>query len=133
MSRTRPRLQKETQARTLALHQGGKHMIWIIQVFLLMGIVFSVIGNLGVLMFPDVYTRLQASSTCSTTSVLSILIAAMLSAGFSPLSGKILVITIFFLISSPVASYIVARFAWSQEIIPWRKLKPHHLFQETKQ
>jgi multicomponent Na+:H+ antiporter subunit G len=108
-------------------------MIWVVQVFLLMGIVFSILGNLGVLIFPDVYTRLQASSTCSTTSVFSIFIAAMLSAGFSPLSGKILVITLFFLISSPVSSYIVARFAWNKEIIPWRKLKPHQPgFQETE-
>lgn len=100
-------------------------MIWIAQVFLLVGIVFSLMGNLGVLIFPDVYTRLQASSTCSTTSVFSIFIATMLSAGFSPLTGKILVITIFFLISSPVASYIIARYAWHAEIPVWRKLRSH--------
>ena len=80
-------------------------------------------GNVGVLLFPDVYTRLQASSTCSTTSVVSVFIAAMLSEGFSPLSGKILVITFFFLITSPVSSYIVARFAWNQDIVAWRKFK----------
>lgn len=96
-------------------------MIWLTQVFLLLGIVFSVLGNLGVLIFPDVYTRLQASSTCSTTSVFSVFIAAMLSTGFSPLSGKILVITVFFFISSPVSSYIIARYAWHNEIIPWQK------------
>ncbi len=96
-------------------------MLWLAQIFLLMGMVFSVMGNLGVIMFPDVYTRLQASSTCSTTSVFSVFIAAMLSAGFSPLSGKILVITLFFLISSPVSSYIIARYAWQKGITPWKK------------
>lgn len=98
-------------------------MIWLAQVFLVLGIVFSIMGNLGVLIFPDVYTRLQASSTCSTTSVFSIFIAAMLSAGFSPVSGKILVITAFFLISSPVSSYIIARYAWQNEIVPWQKTR----------
>ncbi len=98
-------------------------MIWAAQLFLVLGIVFSILGNLGVLIFPDVYTRLQASSTCSTTSVFSIFIAAMLSAGFSPLSGKILVITAFFLVSSPVSSYIIARYAWHNEIIPWQRRK----------
>ena len=98
-------------------------MIWLVQAFLLMGIIFSIMGNVGVLIFPDVYTRLQASSTCSTTSVFSIFIAAMLSAGFSPFSGKILVITLFFFISSPVSSYIIARYAWHKGIIPWRKFK----------
>ena len=100
-------------------------MIWIVQAFLLMGIVFSIMGNLGVLIFPGVYTRLQASSTCSTTSVFSIFIAAMLSAGFSPLTGEILAITVFFLITSPVSSYIIARYAWHKDIPPWRKIKSH--------
>ena len=100
-------------------------MIWVVQAFLLMGIVFSIMGNLGVLIFPDVYTRLQASSTCSTTSVFSIFIAAMLSAGFSPLTGEILAITVFFLITSPVSSYIIARYAWRKDIPPWRKIKSH--------
>lgn len=98
-------------------------MNWLAQLFFLFGIIFSIMGNVGVLLFPDVYTRLQASSTCSTTSVVSVFIAAMLSEGFSPLSGKILVITFFFLITSPVSSYIVARFAWNQEIVAWRKFK----------
>ena len=99
-------------------------MIWLAQFFLLLGIIFSVMGNLGMLLFPDVYTRLQASSTCGTTSIVSIFSAAMLYEGISPLTGKILAITLFFLISSPLASYIVARFAWNQEIVAWRKFKP---------
>jgi multisubunit Na+/H+ antiporter MnhG subunit len=33
------------------------------------------------------------------------------------------VITVFFFISSPVSSYIIARYAWHNEIIPWQKKK----------
>jgi len=96
----------------------------LIQFFLFLGIIFAVLGNLGVLIFPDVYTRLQASSTCTTTSVFSFFIAGMLYSGFSPITGKILVITVFFIVSSPVSAHIVARFAWNREIVPWRKLTP---------
>ncbi len=99
-------------------------MIWLAQLFLLLGIIFSVMGNLGALLFPDVYTRLQASSTCGTTSIFSIFIAALLVEGFSPLAGKIMAITLFFMISSPLSSYIIARFAWNQDIVAWRKFKP---------
>jgi len=98
-------------------------MIWLVQLLFLMGIVFNVMGNLGVLMFPDVYTRLQASSTCGTTSVISILLAAMLYSGLTPMTGKILVILLFFFISNPVSSHIIARYAWNKEIVPWRKLR----------
>ena len=41
-------------------------------IFMGIGALFIVMANIGVLVFPDVYTRLQASSTCSTTAVFSI-------------------------------------------------------------
>lgn len=90
-------------------------------VFLVLGAVFNIMGNLGVLIFPDVYTRLQASSTCSTTSVLSFFIGCMLIAGWGPMLGRLLVITLFFFITSPIAAHIIARFAWQTGIVPWRQ------------
>lgn len=96
-------------------------MILLVYAFLGMGIFFGVLGNIGVLRFPDVYTRLQASSKCSVTSLLSIFIALMLLKGLTPMTLRILVITIFFLISSPVASHVIGRRAWEQGIAPWRK------------
>ena len=94
---------------------------WFVYLFLFLGIIFNLMGNLGILIFPDTYTRLQASSTCSTTSVISVFFAAMISAGFTSITGKIIVITLFFFISSPVSAHIIARFAWNNENIPWRK------------
>jgi multicomponent Na+:H+ antiporter subunit G len=91
--------------------------------FLLLGVVFNIMGTLGALIFPDVYTRLQASSTCTTTAVISVFIAAMAGAGFSPITGKIIVITLFFFISSPVSTHIIALYAWNQDMVPWRKLR----------
>jgi len=89
--------------------------------FLGLGVVFGVMGNLGVLIFPDVYTRLQASSTASTTSVLSVFIATMIISGFTPMTGKIAVITVFFFITSPIAAHIIGRFAWQAGVNPWRR------------
>ena len=96
-------------------------MNWIALLFLLLGAVFGIMGNLGVLVFPDVYTRLQASSTCSTTSVFSVFVACMIVDGWSPMTGKILVITFFFFITNPISSHIIARYAWESEIVPWRR------------
>ena len=96
-------------------------MEWIIYFFLLLAVIFNIVGTLGVLIFPDVYTRLQASSTATTTSVISAFIASMVSAGISPITGKIFVIILFFFISSPVSTHIIALYAWNHEISPWRK------------
>jgi len=94
---------------------------WFVGVFLVLGVIFGLMGNLGVLIFPDVYTRLQASSTASTTSVFSAFVAAMIAAGSTQMIGKIIVITLFFLVTSPIAAHIIARFAWENGVIPWRR------------
>lgn len=94
---------------------------WVAVVFLGLGVVFGLMGNVGVLAFPDVYTRLQASSTASTTSVFSAFIAAMFAAGWGPTTGKIIVIALFFFVSSPISSHIIARFAWERDVVPWRR------------
>ena len=96
-------------------------MDFVVFLFLFLGVVFGVIGNVGILLLPDVYTRLQASSTAGTTSVVSALIAAMFVTGWSPMTGKIAVIALFFFVSSPISSHIIARYAWQLEMIPWRR------------
>lgn len=90
-------------------------------IFFVLGAVFNIMGNLGVLIFPDSYTRLQASSTCSTTSVLSFLIGCMFLVGLGPMLGRLLVITIFFFITSPTSAHIIARFAWQNGTVAWRR------------
>ena len=89
--------------------------------FLVLGAVFGLMGNLGVLIFPDVYTRLQASSTASTSSVFSVFAACMFAAGWSPITGKILVIALFFIITNPISSHLIARYAWERDVVPWRR------------
>lgn len=89
--------------------------------FLGLGVFFGILGNIGVLRFPDVYTRLHASSKCNTTTVLSVLIACLLLEGFSPLSLRILLITLFFLVTGPVTSHIIGRRAWKRGLTPWRR------------
>jgi multicomponent Na+:H+ antiporter subunit G len=107
------------------VEKGEQLVIWAAAFFLLLGILFGITGNVGVLRFPDVFTRLHAAAKCSTTSVFSILLACMLLKGWSPMSGRILVIALFFLITSPVAAHIIGRSAWLRGIMPWgRKHRP---------
>jgi multicomponent Na+:H+ antiporter subunit G len=91
--------------------------------FFILGVFFTLTGQLGLLRSPDPFTRMQTSSTCSTTAVLSFLIAAGLLSGFSPFTGKILAVIVFSLITGPVSSHIIARYAWEEGIVPWRKPK----------
>ncbi|MCD6472387.1 monovalent cation/H(+) antiporter subunit G [Candidatus Aerophobetes bacterium] len=91
--------------------------------FIGMGVFFATFGNIGILRFPDVYTRLQASSKCGITSIISIFIGLMILEGLSFVTVRILVITMFFFITSPVSSHAIGRSAYEEGILPWRKEK----------
>jgi len=82
------------------------------------GIIFGAAGIAGLFRFSDPYARLQAGSLCGTTSVFSIFIGALFLAPNGAVAARIILITLFFLLSAPTGSHIVARFAWNSGIQP---------------
>lgn len=96
-------------------------------------VVFGVAGIVGLYRFPDAYARLQASSLCSTTAVFSVFLGALALAPSWAIAARLLVIIIFFLVSGPTGSHIVARFAWNSGLDPWKpmnKIKPRWRFRK---
>ena len=86
----------------------------------LLAFVFGIFGLVGLFRFPDPYSRPQSGSLLGTSSVLSIFIGTLLLAPNGAVAARVIVIMIFFLVSSPTGSHIVARFAWNTGIHPWR-------------
>jgi multicomponent Na+:H+ antiporter subunit G len=84
------------------------------------GALFGIFGVIGLFRFPDPYSRLQAGALAGTTAVISVFIGALVLAPNLAIAARIIVIIIFFLISSPTGAHLVARFAWNSEIIPWK-------------
>jgi multicomponent Na+:H+ antiporter subunit G len=85
-------------------------------------IVFGTAGIIGLFRFPDPYARLQAGSLCGTTAVFSIFLGALCLASSWAMAARIIIISIFFLVSAPTGSHIVARFAWNSGLEPWKPL-----------
>ena len=92
-------------------------------VFICFGIFFMLIGTIGVLRFPDVYTRLHASSKCGTTGVISIFIGLMVFKGFSQISLQIAVIAFFIFLTNPVSSHAIGKSAYDSKVAMWVKRK----------
>ncbi|MFP4301194.1 MAG: monovalent cation/H(+) antiporter subunit G [Alkalispirochaetaceae bacterium] len=90
-------------------------------VFFYLALFFAFVGALGTILMPDIYTRLQAGSLCGTTAVVSILIGAMFWVDLGPMTGRLFVLFLFFLVSSPTSTHIIARYAWRRGVIPWRR------------
>lgn len=77
----------------------------------LFGGFFVLVGGIGALRMPDVYTRLHASSLTDTLGSLCILGALMLQAGLSLATLKLAAIMIFLMFTSPVSSYALGNAA----------------------
>jgi len=88
-----------------------------------LGLFFMVFGVLGLLRFPDLYTRLHPAGKAGTAGMLSVFIGLILYSGFSLLSLRILLIALFIIVTSPVAAHAIARGAVESGIEPWKPEK----------
>jgi multicomponent Na+:H+ antiporter subunit G len=95
----------------------------IISVFIIIGTFFIVSSVIGILRFPDLYTRLHAASKSGTLGVASILIGSFLYFLFAEhvVSGKLLLGIVFVLLTAPVASHMLARAAYRSGVPMWEK------------
>lgn len=76
----------------------------------LAGTIFSIIGVLGFIRLPDVYTRLHATGKISVFGVVLLLLAAVI---YTPLGlGKGLILIALLLISGPAVSHALASAAY---------------------
>ena len=74
------------------------------------GTFFSVVGVLGLVRLPDVYTRLHATGKVSVFGVALLLIAAVL---WTPLGwGKALLLIILLMVAGPVTAHAIASAAY---------------------
>lgn len=72
---------------------------------------FGIIGGLGLLRFPDFFSRLHAAGVTDTLSALLIVLGLVLQSGISLLTLKLLLILLFLLFTTPTASHALAQAA----------------------
>lgn len=75
-------------------------------VFMLAGLFFCLVGVVGIMRFPDVYARIHASGKVSSLGVIGILIGTAFLMPETAL--EVVVLGLFLLVSSPVASHAIA-------------------------
>ncbi len=85
---------------------------------LLGGGVIGVLGGLGLLRFPDFYSRLHAAGMTDTLCALMIITGLILQTGLSLLTLKLALILLFLLFTSPTASHALAKAALSDGVEP---------------
>lgn len=81
-------------------------------------LIFS--GAVGVIRFPDFYTRMHAAGVTETLAAGFMLVGLMLLAGWSLVLFKLVMILLFILFTSPTASHALAKAAWKGKLQPVR-------------
>ncbi|MEZ5569284.1 MAG: monovalent cation/H(+) antiporter subunit G [Halioglobus sp.] len=82
------------------------------------GGLFVLIGGVGIVRLPDVYTRMHAASLTDTMGTLMILFGIMLQAGLSLAALKLAAIALFLMLTGPTATYALANAAMLSGLRP---------------
>lgn len=93
----------------------------LVVVFACVGAFFFLVGTLGLLRFPDYYSRTHATTKCDTVGAGSILLALALLRGLEPDMPKLLLLAGLVLLSSPTAGHALSRAAYRTGLKPWLK------------
>lgn len=86
----------------------------IASLILLAGAFFSLVGIVGMIRLPDVYSRIHASGKVATLGILGLLAGAALL--LPEVALKALALALFLVITSPVASHAIAAAAHRQGV-----------------
>lgn len=79
---------------------------------------FIVVGGIGILRFPDFFTRMHAVSITDTLCTSLIMLGLVLQAGMSLITLKLIVIVLFVFLTSPTSSHALAKTAMRGGMVP---------------
>jgi multicomponent Na+:H+ antiporter subunit G len=86
-------------------------------VLIISGCMFCLIGGLGLIRLPDMFARKHGASLIDTMGIGLILIGLMFQAGFTLITGKLVLILIFVFFTSPTSTYALARAAINGDLV----------------
>lgn len=88
-------------------------------VLLVAGLAFVLIGVIGILRLPDFYTRLHAASKCDTVGLALMVAGVAVHTGWSPVTGKVLLVALVVALVNAVGAHAIARAAYRSGQPPW--------------
>ena len=86
--------------------------------FILSGSFFVLVGAIGLLRMPDLYTRMHAASVTETLGAGLLIVGLMIQAGFGLVTLKLLFLLALFFFAGPVASHALAQAALHEGVEP---------------
>ncbi|TVP80850.1 MAG: monovalent cation/H(+) antiporter subunit G [Puniceicoccaceae bacterium] len=93
----------------------------LVGIFLIVGAFFALVAGLGVTRFPDLYTRMHASTKAGAFGAALMLIAAAIHFGNLRAIFMALIIIVFFYLTTPIAAQTLGQAAYRRKVPFWSK------------
>jgi multicomponent Na+:H+ antiporter subunit G len=90
-------------------------------ILLALGCLAMLSASVGILRFPDFYSRIHPAGKSDTLGIAFILLGLMVYEGLTLVSLKLLIILVFMLIASPTATHALAKAAHIGGLRHWKK------------
>lgn len=90
-------------------------------ILLALGCFLIIVASIGIVRFPDFYSRIHPAGKSDILGQLLILSGLIVYEGFSMVSIKLLMIIIFIFIVNPTATHALAKAAYMAGLKPWKK------------
>lgn len=88
-------------------------------ILLVAGGLVSVLSGLGLLRFPDLYTRMHAASMLDTLGAGCIVLGLVLQAGVGVVAFKLLLVLAFLAFTTTTAAHALAKSAMASGVVPY--------------
>jgi multicomponent Na+:H+ antiporter subunit G len=87
-------------------------------ILILLGSFFTVVGALGLLRMPEIFTRMHAASVTDTLGVGFLILGMGLQAGLTLVSLKLFFLLLLFIFTAPVVTHALAQACLHERIEP---------------
>lgn len=87
--------------------------------FVLIGIIFMLVGSIGIIRLPDFYSRTHAVSKSDTLGIIFVILGLVIFEGFTQSSFKLILVALFIALSNPVGTHALARAALKKGLNPF--------------
>jgi len=94
---------------------------WASGIFIGAGCFIIVVAAIGVVRFPDFFSRMHPAGKADTLGQGMVLFGLMLYEGLTFVSLKLFLIILFIFIANPTATHAIAKAAYIAGVKPWQK------------
>ena len=88
-------------------------------VLVIIGIIFMLMGSIGILRLPDFYSRSHATSKSDTLGILFVVAGLVVYEGLTLSGFKLILIILFIALANPIGTHALARSALQRGLKPF--------------